>query len=246
MSGRHGASRRARRKVKRRKVRARRLTASSSAALLAVAGLGTIDKVPFGPDLDSHAEPITDEFAVVPSALADGTTSRAEQTWLSRSSVRDGPYPIIEVSLDTGADKPRATAPLPADSGSGRRVVYDISGQQVWLVESDGSVARTYLVSGSRYDQLDPGTYTVFSASRHAVSWTGSETMEYMVRFHRGRNSNIGFHDIPVKSATGHEVQTLSELGTPLSDGCIRQDHEDAKALFDFAPEGTTVVVVRS
>jgi lipoprotein-anchoring transpeptidase ErfK/SrfK len=70
--------------------------------------------------------------------------------------------------------------------------------------------------------------------------------MEYMVRFHRGTNSNIGFHDIPVKEATGEEVQTLSELGTPLSDGCIRQDEDDAKALYKFAPVGTTVVVVRT
>jgi lipoprotein-anchoring transpeptidase ErfK/SrfK len=70
--------------------------------------------------------------------------------------------------------------------------------------------------------------------------------MEYMVRFHRGKNSNIGFHDIPVKTSTGDEVQTLSELGTPLSDGCIRQDVEDAKALYEFAPVGTAVVVVRT
>lgn len=247
MSGRHGASRRARRRVERRKVRVRRLTASSSAALLAVAGIGTIDKMPLVGDLDTRAEPITDELDVVPSALDDVVAGRTEQTLLSRSAVREGPYPNVEVSLDAGpAFKPRATASLPADSGSGRRVVYDITGQQVWLVESDGSVARTYMVSGSRYDQLDPDTYEVFSASRHAVSWTGSETMEHMVRFHRGRNSNIGFHDIPVKSATDKEVQTLSELGTPLSDGCIRQDHEDAEALFDFADVGTTVVVVRT
>jgi len=101
-------------------------------------------------------------------------------------------------------------------------------------------------VSGSKYDQLKPGSYEVFSASRHATSWTGSETMEYMVRFHRGRNSNIGFHDIPVKTSTGEEVQTLSDLGTPLSDGCIRQDVADAKALYEFAPVGTAVIVVRT
>lgn len=248
MSGRHGASRRARRKVERRKVRVRRLTASSSAALLAVAGFGTLDKGPFAPELDIRAEPITDVIPAVPDVLSETATSRAvSAAGISRSAHREGPYPTVEVSLAPAADvKPTATAPLPADSGTGRRVVYDITGQQVWLVEADGSVVRTHMVSGSRYDQLDPGTYTVFSASRHAISWTGNETMEYMVRFHRGRNSNIGFHDIPVKSSTDEEVQTLAELGTPLSDGCIRQDHQDAKALFDFAPVGTTVVVVRT
>jgi hypothetical protein len=48
---------------------------------------------------------------------------------------------------------------LPDDSGAGKRVVFDISAQQVWLVEADDSVVRTYPVSGSRYDQLDTGTY---------------------------------------------------------------------------------------
>jgi lipoprotein-anchoring transpeptidase ErfK/SrfK len=142
--------------------------------------------------------------------------------------------------------KPAATAPLPADSGEGRRIVFDITDQQVWLVEDGDQVEHTYLVSGSRYDQLPEGTYEVFSKSEEAVSWTYTETMRYMVRFHRGENSNIGFHDIPIYKESGEEAQTLSELGTPLSDGCIRQDHEDAKALWDFAPVGTQVVVVRT
>ncbi|MGH3500547.1 MAG: L,D-transpeptidase, partial [Nocardioidaceae bacterium] len=34
-------------------------------------------------------------------------------------------------------------------------------------------------------------------------------------------------------------------LGTPQSDGCIRQWIKDAKALWGFAPVGTTVVVRR-
>jgi lipoprotein-anchoring transpeptidase ErfK/SrfK len=39
-------------------------------------------------------------------------------------------------------------------------------------------------------------------------------------------------------------VQTPAQLGTPLSHGCIRQRTADAKALWHFAPLGTTVVVV--
>ncbi len=142
--------------------------------------------------------------------------------------------------------KPAATAELPAKSGSGHRVVFDITAQQVWLVNSKNAVVRTYLVSGSRFDQLPTGTFEVFSKSRDAVSWHGTETMEYMVRFYRGENSNIGFHDIPVATATGEEVQTLSQLGTPLSDGCIRQDLEDAVALWEHTPVGTPIVVVRT
>lgn len=146
--------------------------------------------------------------------------------------------------VPTNAKKP-ASAPLPGGSGSGKRVVHDISAQQVWLVGADDAVVRTYLVSGSKYDQLDPGTYRVFSTSRHATSWHGTESMEYMVRFHRGARSNIGFHDIPVDTSTGAEVQTVADLGVPLSDGCIRQDVVDAQALWEFAPVGTPVVVLR-
>ena len=55
---------------------------------------------------------------------------------------------------------------LPAGSGSGRRVVFSEGQQRVWLVSDAGDVLRTYLVSGSIYDNLDPGTYAVFSRSR--------------------------------------------------------------------------------
>lgn len=245
MPGRHAESRRDRRRRARRRARVRRFTASSSAALLAVAGFGAMDKLSFGSD--GRGEPITGEFAAITDERTTERAADRDLTSLARGSDRTSPPPTVEVTVNAGSDyKPPARQPLPADSGSGKRVVFDITAQQVWLVNPDNQVERTYLVSGSRYDQLDPGTYEVFSASRHTTSWTGSETMEYMVRFHRGNNSNIGFHDIPVDTATGEEVQTLSELGTPLSDGCIRQDVEDAKALYKFAPVGTTVVVVRT
>lgn len=130
---------------------------------------------------------------------------------------------------------------VPADSGEGRRIVFDISDQRVWLVRGDESVARTYLVSGSIYDNLDPGSYQVYSKSRDAIGIDDSGTMHFMVRFASGANAAIGFHDIPVHE--GEPVQTRAELGTPTSHGCIRQARPDAKALWAFAPVGTDVVV---
>ena len=135
----------------------------------------------------------------------------------------------------------RPAHPLPSDSGEGRRVVFDMSEQRVWLVDAQDAVRRSYLVSGSIYDNLDPGTYSVYSRSRHAVGIDDSGTMEFMVRFTRGDRAAIGFHSIPVHE--GEKVQTRAELGTPLSHGCVRQWLPDAKALWDFAPVGTTVVV---
>ena len=138
---------------------------------------------------------------------------------------------------------PGATAVEPAPperSGTGRRVVFSESDQRVWLVRQDDEVVRSYLVSGSVYDNLDPGTYEVYSRSPVATGIDGSD-LRWMVRFTQGANAAIGFHWIP--RLDGEPVQALAELGTPLSHGCIRQATPDAKALWRFAAVGTTVVV---
>jgi hypothetical protein len=140
------------------------------------------------------------------------------------------------------AEEP-ADVPLPADSGSGRRVVFDMSEQRVWLVGANDTVRRTYPVSGSRTDNLAAGSYEVYSRSMDAVSYTYEETMRYMVRFATGEQAAIGFHDIP-RDQQNRPVQTRAELGQPLSSGCIRQARPDAKALWRFAGLGTSVVVV--
>jgi L,D-transpeptidase-like protein len=143
----------------------------------------------------------------------------------------------------SGAPTSAEDEALPADSGDGKRIVFDISDQRVWLVGSADDVRRTYLVSGSLHDNLTPDTYEVYSKSRHAVSFDSQETMNFMVRFAHGDRSPIGFHDIPAYD-DGTLAQTKAELGTPQSAGCIRQWKPDAAALWKFAPVGTTVVVL--
>ena len=145
------------------------------------------------------------------------------------------------VATRTAAATARAERRLPADSGSGLRVVFSESRQRVWLVRAGERIERTYLVSGSIYDNLDPGTYQVFSRSEQAWGINNSGSMKYFVRFAQGPNAAIGFHDIPI--AGGRPVQGLDQLGTPLSHGCVRQRRADAIALWEFAPMGTTVVV---
>jgi hypothetical protein len=135
------------------------------------------------------------------------------------------------------------TSTPPPGSGLGERVVFDEATQHVWLVDSSGAVRRDYPVSGSLTDNLQPGSYAVYSRSRHATSFDLTSTMEYMVRFAQGNSAAIGFHSIPV-DAQGRRLQTLNELGTPQSHGCIRQRRLDAMALWRFADVGTTVVVV--
>jgi lipoprotein-anchoring transpeptidase ErfK/SrfK len=173
-------------------------------------------------------------YAVQRAAGPQTPTTQGAIT-LSGSTVDRPP----EESTTPGTTLPRTT--LPEDSGHGRRIVFDISDQRVWLVEEDGVVRRTYPVSGSLSGNLRPGSYAVYSRSRHAVGVDDSGTMQYMVRFAHGSHAAIGFHDIPVDD--GQPVQTRADLGTPQSHGCIRQWRPDALALWRFAPVGTEVVV---
>jgi hypothetical protein len=143
---------------------------------------------------------------------------------------------------DDQAVKATSNAALPAASGRGRRVVFDMSAQRVWLVGQDDGVRRSYLVSGSLTDNLRPGHYTVYSRSRWANGIDDSGVMQYFVRFAHGTRAAIGFHDIP--ELRGVPLQSKSQLGTPQSHGCIRQARPDAIALWDFAPTGTAVDVV--
>ncbi|MGB3410809.1 MAG: L,D-transpeptidase [Microthrixaceae bacterium] len=148
------------------------------------------------------------------------------------------------------APKPPAPKPpapdlrgLPADSGTGRRVVYSVGQQRVWWVEANGVVAHTYLVSG-RAGTPRTGTYHVFSKSRHTTSMNGRARMEYMVRFAHGRGAAIGFHSIPT-DLSGRPLQSEAQLGTYRSAGCVRQKNIDAAFLYAWAPVGTKVVVVK-
>jgi len=137
-----------------------------------------------------------------------------------------------------GADQPA----VPADSGEGRRIVYSNSGQRVWLVEADGTVADTYLVSG-KSGVPAPGEYEVFSMSEVAFAGHDDITMSHMVRFAHGDNLAIGFHAIP-NDGNGRPLQSEEELGEYRSAGCVRQSPGHAAALYEWAEVGTPVAVL--
>lgn len=143
---------------------------------------------------------------------------------------------------------------LPWFSGTGRRVVYSISAQRVWAVEADGTVVKTHPVSGKR-GVPNPGTYSVWSRSLHTSSIDNPKVRwMYMVRFAWGPDGgNIGFHEIPTECRTWTswttgtncwKLQSVSQLGQPLSGGCVRQSTPDAIWIWDWAQLGTKVVVL--
>ena len=149
----------------------------------------------------------------------------------------------VTTSESSASSSGAADTALPASSGTGLRIVFSQQTQRVWLVGASDDVKRTYLVSGSVTDNLQPGTYAVYSRSRWATGVDDSGVMQYFVRFTQGpTGAAIGFHSIPTRN--GVPLQTKAQLGTPQSHGCIRQATPDAIALWNFAPDGTKVVVV--
>ncbi len=224
-----------------------RLVAVGAAALVTVLSVGgALGLVPGV----SAQQPATAAAGGQPAGTADPSpvtdADRAEDDgWLT---VDEGPAPGASASdpsdsagsSDSGYDDYSA---VPAGSGAGKRIVYDISEQHTWLVTRAGKVLRHYPVSGGRDESLlDPGRYAVYSKSRHAVSFNLRETMNYMVRFSHGDSAPIGFHDVPALPSGGL-VQTRDELGAPRSAGCIRQWITDARALWKFSELGTPVIV---
>ena len=146
---------------------------------------------------------------------------------------------LLSPVASTGAAAP----PLPEDSGSGRRVVYDRAGQRVWAVDANEQIIRSWLVSGSTYSNEQPGTHTVYSRSEMSTAWNGKAWLPQMIRYQQTAIGHIGFHAIPLHVSDNSPYQTTDELGTRLSGGCQRQHNLDAAFLWSFADVGTTVVV---
>lgn len=150
---------------------------------------------------------------------------------------------IGTVTLTTG----NAMLPLPRNTGTGKRMVIHSDAQQVWLVEADGRVSDTFLMSGRRlrtasgFDQ--PGLFTVYSKSATMQYCAGRcGTAKYMVRYQRTTVSSVGTHSLP--SEGGQLVQGVEDLGWPLSHGCTRLEASKAKAVYQWARIGTVVVVL--
>jgi hypothetical protein len=213
---------------------------------------------------------VTSVIALIVSLTALGAPSLSDAAPEDDGLVIDGPASVgpgatLPKPVDLGTIEPLPPLPtttttttqpppppswvLPANTGTGRRVVYSKGRQRVWAVDSAGRVIKTHLVSGNiHWAKPQLGTYQVFSRSLYTYALSNpSIKWKYMVRFARGPSGdNIGFHEIPRYGDpnTGTPVQSISQLGTPLSGGCVRQAPWDATWMWNWAYLGTKVVVI--
>lgn len=184
---------------------------------------------------------------VAPGAMGVNASANVERGAMLRPAA--GEVTLDElVGADRGTTAQVETTLPPPQTGTGRRAIYSMSQQKVWVVEADGTVTREFLVSG-RTDQPKVGTYKVW-AWRSQYTFSAEHPwihMRYMVRFTTGlRGGNIGFHEIPTDwSKPGKPwLQTEDQLGQPISDGCLRMRTSDAEFMWNWLKTGTTVVVI--
>ena len=122
--------------------------------------------------------------------------------------------------------------------------LYSRTGQRVWAIDENGQIIRSWLVSGSKYENEKPGEHKVYSRSEVSTAWNGKAYLNKMVRWLKTDIGAIGFHSLPIHVSDGTVYQTEAELGQRLSGGCQRQAPLDAAFTWDFAQVGTIVFVV--
>ncbi|MDX6354343.1 MAG: hypothetical protein QOF98_1246 [Streptomyces sp.] len=154
-------------------------------------------------------------------------------------------YPLAAAGTSGGGAARPAPAPresanphdprlLPADSGSGERVVYSLTRGRVWLVTEDEQVARTYPVTAGN---LPPtlGAHLVFARRAQGEGGDGA-AVEHVVLFAETDGMNIGFSAAVDGSLTPPDPTQQTTA--------VRQSRADAAALWQQATVGSTVEVV--
>ncbi|MFD7612715.1 hypothetical protein [Streptomyces sp. NPDC059828] len=150
--------------------------------------------------------------------------------------------PPATAKQSPGAEPPGSTAdqrrsdPLavPAKSGKGMRVVYALGERRVWLIGGNGKATHTFPVVPSTVSP-PAGAYEVTSRSG-SIRGSDGVPIEHVVRFATVDGVNIGFSAAVDGSMSAPDPERRT--------GGVRMQRTDGDAMWDFALEGTKVVVV--
>lgn len=158
-----------------------------------------------------------------------------------------GPHPTAtaakpSASASASADaKPSASpsptpkaAPVPDGSGTGRRIVYSLGQDRVWLVDADDAARRTFTVWPGTVDPAS-GSYTV-SLRKDATTGSDGVQIEHIIYFSAKSGVNIAFSN----AVDGSSPPPVAGTQT----GGIRMPKADGAALWAFGATGTNVRVV--
>ena len=149
-------------------------------------------------------------------------------------------HPTKTGTPGTGSGSPAAPDPLalPANSGSGLRIVYGEAAKRVWLVSGGSAVARTFQIVPGNV-AAPTGTFQVTNRLSTSAGTDGTP-IQYVVLFNSAKVDHIStaFGFDAVANVTGLPPAPTGRTGG------IRMAQADAQALWNFSNFGTAVVVV--
>ncbi|MBI3572881.1 MAG: L,D-transpeptidase family protein [Candidatus Kerfeldbacteria bacterium] len=128
-------------------------------------------------------------------------------------------------------------------AANGKRIEVSLSKQELRLFEN-GQLLSVHRVSTGKWSAPTPiGSFQTRNKIPVAYSRAYGLYMEWWMAI--TPDGKVGLHALPFwKLKNGGKLyEGAAHIGTPVSHGCIRQTLADAKALFDWAPIGTPVVV---
>ncbi|MFF8032509.1 MULTISPECIES: hypothetical protein [unclassified Streptomyces] len=133
--------------------------------------------------------------------------------------------------------KPRETKPaaVPADSGTGRRIVYSLGQKRVWLVDASDAPRRSFAVWPGTVSP-DPGAYEIGTRTE-ATTGSDGVAIEHIMYFAAKADVFVAFSNaVDGSSPPPPEPATRT--------GGIRVSKNDGRALWTFGTAGTPVRVV--
>ncbi|MET8216691.1 hypothetical protein [Streptomyces hirsutus] len=168
--------------------------------------------------------------AVLGVQADQGTKPTASTSRPSTPATADAKPSAEPKEKEKGAD----ASAVPAGSGTGRRIVYSLDTQQVWLVDASDALRRSFEVWPGTVDP-DPGTYTIGTRSEATTGSDGVD-IEHIMYFTAKSGVSIAFSN----AVDGSSPPPAEGRQT----GGIRVAKDDGEALWTFGTTGTTVRVV--
>ncbi len=129
-----------------------------------------------------------------------------------------------------------------APAGAGKRIVVDLSAQQM-AVYQDGQLLWSWTVSTGRPGQETAvGHYRVLNKIPNAYAYTWSLQMPYWLGIYWAGSLQNGIHALPIM-ANGQRLWD-GYLGQRVSYGCVILSTQNAATLYAWADVGTPVDIV--
>ena len=124
---------------------------------------------------------------------------------------------------------------VPADSGTGARVVYALDDRRVWLVDAKGKMIRSFAVMPSSVNPR-PGAYKVRSRTG-VIKGSDGVPIEHVVLF------AVADGGVPVGFSAAQDG-SMKSPDPKRKTGGVRMKRADGNAMWAFATVGAKVVVV--